>query len=130
MPIKIYKVLSLGILAICILITGCDDEPETGYINFNIDGSSLTITPSIAMIESAADEYGNKTFENADGYTSPAEVDVGTYTFELTAKQYNWLDDPIVTRDTTMTLSVTVIKDGGHAIFGSCVLGECSLEEL
>ena len=130
MPTKIHKVLSLCIVAICILITGCDDDPGTGYINFNIDGSSLTITPSIAMIESAADEYGNKTFENADGYTSPAEVNVGTYTFELTSKQYNWLDDPIVTRDTTMTLYVTVIKDGGHAIFGSCLLGECSLEEL
>ena len=130
MPIKIHKVLSLGILAICILITGCDDEPETGYINFNIDGSSLTITPSITKIESAADDDGNKTFENADGFYSPSTIDVGSYTFEVTANIYDYLVDPTVYRDTTMTLSVTVIKDGSVAVYGLCMFGECSLEEL
>ena len=131
MTTKFYRrSLSLCILAIFILITGCEDEPETGFISFSIDGTSLTITPSITKIESSADEDGNKTFENADGYYSPSTIDVGSYTFEVIAKTYNWLEDPIVYQDTTMTLIVEVIKDGSVAIYGLCLLGECSLEEL
>ena len=130
MTTKFYRrSLSLCILAIFILITGCEDEPETGFISFSIDGTSLTITPSITKIESSADEHGNKTFENADGYYTPSIIDVGSYTFEVTAKTYDFWEDTLVYIDTTMTLTVEVIKDGSVAVLGLCLFGTCSLEK-
>ena len=93
MPIKFHKVLSLGMLAICILITGCDDEPEQGSIAFTIEATTLAISPSISTIESSANDDGNKTFENSNGFLGWDKVDVGEYTFSIVARIYTYDDN-------------------------------------
>ena len=48
----------------------------------------------------------------------------------VTANIYDWLADSTIYRDTTMTLSVTVIKDASTTVYGSCLFGDCTLEKL
>ena len=116
MPIKIHKVLSLGILAICILITGCDDEVETGSIAFSFEGTSISIDPNINTIEVDEElfDLGNTVFQNSAGYLSWNVVDVGTYTFTVEAKYIIGLDTlyNYITGDTSVTVSADVSKDG------------------
>ncbi len=103
---------------------------QTGYISFDIEGTSLTISPSISTIESAANEHGNKTFENSNGFNWD-KVDVGDYTFNIVAKIYT-IDDnaDYVYRDTTLTKTITITKDDHHVLVGSAIYNDYSLHEL
>ena len=102
----------------------------TGSIAFTIQATTLTISPSIAIKESAVDEYGNKTFENSTGFFSWDKVDVGDYTFNIVAKIYTWDDNlDYVYRDTTLTRTITVTKDGYHALTGYAGFDDYTLTE-
>ena len=121
-----YSQLKIVLGVSLLLIFACEETPPKAGYSFQIEGTSLTIEPNLSQKttqSTATYDWGNKVYENGDGYYGSDSADAGQYTFTISAKYMRTYSDSVAV-DTIVGKSLDMREGKSYTIISYPTYGD------